>query len=165
MEVRGQGAEGGNGALTPDPIGSTPHADGFLTMGILDKKDYYYKRVFVDAFKSIEAAKQHPLTGKIAINGTSQGGGISLAVLGLTKEKIEAAMIDVPFLCDYMRACTITDTLPYNEIVRFCKTNRMYEKKAFETLSYFDCVLFAKRAKTKALFSVGQSYCRRRAPR
>ena len=155
MEVRGQGAEGGNGALTPDPIGSTPHADGFLTMGILDKKDYYYKRVFVDAFKSIEAAKQHPLTGKIAINGTSQGGGISLAVLGLTKEKIEAAMIDVPFLCDYMRACTITDTLPYNEIVRFCKTNRMYEKKAFETLSYFDCVLFAKRAKTKALFSVG----------
>ena len=93
MEVRGQGAEGGNGATTPDPIGSTPHADGFLTMGILDKNDYYYKRVFIDAVKSIEAAKQHEITGKIAVNGTSQGGGISLAVLGLssfTKEKIEA---------------------------------------------------------------------------
>ena len=64
-------------------------------------------------------------------------------------------MIDVPFLCDYKRACTITDTLPYNEIARFCKTNRMHEKKAFETLSYFDGALFAKRANVKALFSVG----------
>ncbi|AEM23213.1 acetyl xylan esterase, AXE1 family [Brachyspira intermedia PWS/A] len=158
MEVRGQGAEGGNGATTPDPVGSTPHADGFLTMGILDKKDYFYKRVFVDAFKSIEAAKEHPLTGKIAINGTSQGGGIALALLGLSalkNEKIEAAMIDVPFLCDYKRACTITDTLPYNEIARFCKTNRMYENRAFETLSYFDGAFFAKRSKVKALFSVG----------
>ncbi|WP_300370379.1 alpha/beta fold hydrolase [Brachyspira sp.] len=158
MEVRGQGAEGGNGATTADPVGSTPHADGFLTMGILDKKAYYYKRVFVDAFKSIEAVKEHSLTGKIAVNGTSQGGGISLAVLALAelkKEKIEAAMIDVPFLCDYKRACTITDTLPYNEIARFCKTNRMHEKTAFETLSYFDGALFAKRAKVKALFSVG----------
>ena len=158
MEVRGQGAEAGNGAVTSDPIGSAPHADGFLTMGILDKKDYYYKRVFVDAFKSIEAAKEHSLTGKIAVNGTSQGGGIALALLGISalkKEKIEAAMIDVPFLCDYKRACTITDTLPYNEIARFCKTNRMYEKTAFETLSYFDGSFFAKRSKVKALFSVG----------
>ena len=158
MEVRGQGAEGGNGATTPDPVGSTPHADGFLTMGILDKKDYYYKRVFIDAVKSIEATKEHPLTGKIAVNGTSQGGGIALAVLALAelkKEKIEAAMIDVPFLCDYKRACTITDTLPYNEIARFCKTNRKHEKTAFETLSYFDGSIFAKRAKAKALFSVG----------
>ena len=153
MEVRGQGAEGGNGATTPDPVGSTPHA-----MGILDKKDYFYKRVFVDAVKSIEAAKEHPLTERIAVNGTSQGGGIALALLGLSalkKEKIEAAMIDVPFLCDYKRACTITDTLPYNEIARFCKTNRMHENKAFETLSYFDGAFFAKRSKVKALFSVG----------
>ena len=64
-------------------------------------------------------------------------------------------MIDVPFLCDYKRACTITDTLPYNEIARFCKTNRMYENRAFETLSYFDGAFFAKRSKVKALFSVG----------
>ncbi len=108
MEIRGQGAEGGNGAITPDPVGSSPHADGFLTMGILDKKDYYYKRVFVDAVKSIEAAKEHELTGKIALNGTSQGGGISLAVSGLSSavnQKIEAAMIDVPFLCDYKAEC------------------------------------------------------------
>ncbi len=31
----------------------------------------------------------------------------------------------------------------------------MHEKKVFETLSYFDGALFAKRAETKALFSVG----------
>ena len=64
-------------------------------------------------------------------------------------------MADVPFLCDYKRASTITDTLPYNEIVRYCKTNRDKENIVFNTLSYFDGAFFAKRAKAKALFSVG----------
>lgn len=158
METRGQGAESGNGASTADPEGYGVHADGFLTKGILDKNDYYYRRVFIDALKAIEASKEHPLTEKIVINGGSQGGGISLAACALSELsniKIEAMMADVPFLCDYKRASTITDTLPYNEIARYCKTNRDKEDIVFNTLSYFDGVFFAKRAKAKALFSVG----------
>ena len=67
--------------------------------------------------------------------------------------KIEASLIDVPFLCDYRRAVTITDTYPYHQIARFCIAERTKENRVFETLSYFDGVFFAKRCKTKALFS------------
>lgn len=158
METRGQGAEDGNGASTIDPEGYGVHADGFLTKGILDKNDYYYKRVFIDALKAVEAVREHQSTYKIVINGSSQGGGISLAACALSELsniKIDAMMADVPFLCDYKRASTITDTLPYNEIVRYCKTNRDKENIVFNTLSYFDGAFFAKRAKAKALFSVG----------
>lgn len=158
MEVRGQGTEGiTNGlSLSYDPVGSGPHSDGFMTKGILNKDEYYYRRVFVDAIKAIEAATQHELTEKIAISGISQGGGISIAatsLAGMLDIKIEASLIDVPFLCDYRRAVTIVDTLPYNQIARFCVAERNKENQVFETLSYFDGVFFAKRCKTKALFS------------
>ena len=158
MEARGQGTEGlTNGlSMTYDPVGSGPHSDGFMTKGILNKDEYYYRRVFVDSIKAVEAAKQHELTDKIVISGISQGGGMSLAstcLAGKLNLKIEASLIDVPFLCDYRRAVTITDTYPYHQIARFCIAERTKENRVFETLSYFDGVFFAKRCKTKALFS------------
>ena len=158
MEARGQGTEGlTNGlSMTYDPVGSGPHSDGFMTKGILNKDEYYYRRVFIDSLKAIEAAKQHELTDKIVISGASQGGGMSLAstcLAGKLNLKIEASLIDVPFLCDYRRAVTITDTYPYHQIARFCIAERTKENRVFETLSYFDGVFFAKRCKTKALFS------------
>lgn len=154
MEARGQGTEGANGqSVTYDPVGSGPHSDGFLTKGILNKDEYYYRRVFIDSAKAIEAAKRHELTEKIIISGISQGGGMGLAAQSLTKEKIEAALIDVPFLCDFRRAVTLVDTYPYHQVARYCLSDRSKETQVFETLSYFDCVFFAKRCKAKALFS------------
>lgn len=154
MDIRGQGSECGSGGVTEDPIGSAPHSDGFLTMGILDKNTYYYRRVIIDGVKAIEAAKEHELTGNIIVNGTSQGGGIALAVSALSKDPI-LAMIDSPFLCDCKRACTTTDTLPYRELATYCRVHKNNVEKAFNTLSYFNGVFFAKRSKIDALFSVG----------
>ncbi len=64
-------------------------------------------------------------------------------------------MPDVPFLCHYRRATEIMDTFPYNEIGNYCKTHRDKVETVFRTLSYFDGVNFAARAKAQALFSVG----------
>ena len=158
MEARGQGAEGitNGGNLTYDPSSYGPHSDGFMTKGILNKDEYYYRRVFIDSVKAIEAAKQHELTDKIVISGMSQGGGMSLAstyLAGKLDIKIEASLIDVPFLCDFRRATTIVDSDPYRQIARFCIAERNKENQVFETLSYFDGVFFAKGCKTKALFS------------
>ena len=157
MEARAQGTEGGNGgSVTYDPVGSGPYSDGLLTKGILNKDEYYYRRVFIDSIKGIEAAKRHELTDKIVISGVSQGGGMSLAATYLAEKlnmKIEASLIDVPFLCDYRRAATITDTYPYHQIARYCLSDRSKENQVFETLTYFDGVFFARRCKTNALFS------------
>jgi len=64
-------------------------------------------------------------------------------------------MPEVPFLCHFERAVGLTDRDPYHEIVRYLSVHREAWPMAFETLSYFDGVNFAKRATAPALFSVG----------
>jgi cephalosporin-C deacetylase len=157
MDTRGQGSTWSAGD-TPDLYadGGNAHYPGSMTKGILDPKHYYYRRVFTDAVRAIEAARSHPEidAAQIAVTGGSQGGGITIAAAGLVPDVV-AAMPDVPFLCHYRRATEIEDTYPYKEIAEFCHVHRDKVDIVFNTLSYFDGVNFAARAKAKALFSVG----------
>ncbi len=157
MDTRGQGSVWQNGD-TPDlpEAGSSPHTPGFMTLGVFDPNAYYYRRLFLDGVRAIEAARQHPAVDpdRIAVTGRSQGGGITLAVAALVPD-VAVAMPDVPFLCHYPRATTISDEPPYSEISQFCKTHRNKVGDVFKTLSYFDGVNFAARGRARALFSVG----------
>jgi cephalosporin-C deacetylase len=155
MDTRGQGSAWRPGATADLPSeGSSVHFPGFMTLGILDPVTYYYRRVFSDAVRAVEAARAHAAVDhdRIAVTGGSQGGGIALAVSGL-EPTVAAAMPDVPFLCAYRRATEIVDTSPYSEITRFCKIHRDKVETVFRTLSYFDGVNFAARATAPALFS------------
>jgi cephalosporin-C deacetylase len=60
VDTRGQGSAWGGGGDTADPHGSGPHAPGFVTMGIEDPKSYYYRRVFTDAVRAVEAVRSLP---------------------------------------------------------------------------------------------------------
>jgi cephalosporin-C deacetylase len=156
MDTRGQGSNGWSVSETPDPdeVG-TPHTPGFMTRGILDPLQYYYRRVFTDAVRAVDAVGAHPRVDaeRVAITGASQGGGISLATAGLV-DGLFAVMTNVPFLCQYRRATEISDEFPYQEIVSYLKTHRDHVEQVFKTLSYFDGVNFAARAHAPALFSV-----------
>jgi cephalosporin-C deacetylase len=127
-----------------------------MTRGVLQPETYFYRRVFTDAVRAVEAARAHPAVdaSRVVVTGGSQGGGITLAVSGLD-QRIVAAMPDVPFLCHYRRATEITDTPPYNEITHYCQVHRDKTEQVFHTLSYFDGMNFAARASARALFSVG----------
>lgn len=157
MDTRGQGSGWRNGA-TADLYaeGGNPTIAGYMTQGILDPQHYFYRRVFTDAVRAVEAARSHPAIDpqRVAAMGGSQGGGITLAVAGLLPD-LAVAMPDVPFLCHYRRATELVDTAPYNEISRFCQRHRDQIATVFDTLSYFDGVNFAARAKAATLFSVG----------
>ena len=158
MDTRGQGSVWARGD-TPDldAGGSSPQFPGFMTRGVLDPKTYYYRRVFTDAVRALEAAEAHPAVDaqRLAVAGVSQGGGIALAAAGLAPRTVKVALPDVPFLCHYRRATEITAAHPYEEISRFCQTHRDKVETVFQTLAYFDGVNFAARARAKALFSVG----------
>jgi cephalosporin-C deacetylase len=155
MDTRGQGSSWSAGD-TPDLYaeGGNAHFPGSMTKGILDPRHYYYRRVFTDAVRAIEAARSHPGINatQIAVTGGSQGGGITIAAAGLVPDVV-AAMPDVPFLCHYRRATEIVDTYPYKEIAEYCHVHRDKVDTVFNTLSYFDGVNFATRAKARALFS------------
>ncbi len=156
MDTRGQGSSWAVGE-TPDPDATgAPSHPGFMTQGILDPRTYYYRRVFADAVRAVEAARAHPAidAGRIAVTGGSQGGGISIAVAALVPD-IAATMPDVPFLCDFPRAITVADSDPYGEIVRYLKLHRDHVEAALTTLSYFDVAVLGRSATAPALFSVG----------
>jgi cephalosporin-C deacetylase len=157
MDTRGQGSTWSPGATTDlAPDGTGPHVPGFMTMGILDPKKHYFRRAFTDAVRAVEAARSHPEvdSAHVAVTGGSQGGGLTIAAAGLDPT-IEVVMPDVPFLCHYRRASEITDSHPYQEIVLYLHTHRDHVDAAFRTLSYFDGVNLAVRARGSALFSVG----------
>jgi cephalosporin-C deacetylase len=157
METRGHGGDNpSRPGMTGDPYGgSHPHAQGMMSRGILDPDDYYYRRVFTDAVRAVDVAAAHPSVDatRIVASGGSQGGGISQAVAAL-HPSIKAALIDVPFLTHFRRAVEITDSDPYQEIVRFLSARRGTEEQVFRTLSYFDGLNFAARGKVPALYSV-----------
>jgi cephalosporin-C deacetylase len=156
MDTRGQGSTWAVGD-TPDPDApGAPAHPGYMTRGILDPRDYYYRRVFTDAVRAVEAVRSHDAVdpGKVAVTGGSQGGGISLAVAGLVPD-LAAVAPNVPFLCDFPRSITLADKLPYAEIVRYLKAHRDHVDRALGTLSYFDGAILGKRATVPALFSVG----------
>lgn len=154
MDTRGQGSVWRQGD-TPDlPDGANPSVPGFMTQGILDPKTYYYRRVYTDAVRAIEAARSHEAVDsrRIAATGNSQGGGITVAVSGLVPD-LAAAMPNVPFLCHFRRAVGLTDNQPYAEIVRYLSIHRDKEEAVFNTLDYFDGMNFAARSTIPALYS------------
>ena len=72
MDTRGQGSSWQPGD-TPDNAGEgqNPQIPGFMTRGILDKRHYYYRRVFTDAVRALEAAVSEPSVdaSRIAVAG------------------------------------------------------------------------------------------------
>jgi cephalosporin-C deacetylase len=160
MDTRGQGF-GGSLGETADPhpsAGGVAHA-GLMTRGAWSREDYYYRRVYVDAFRAVEAAQAHPEVdaSRVILAGVSQGGGIVVAVAGLAAGRLDgviAALPDVPFLQDFPRAIDITPSGPYPEIAAFLGRHRDRYESTLAVLNYFDGVNLARAATAPALYSV-----------
>ena len=155
MDTRGQGAGWSVGDTPDDGPGAGPAYPGSMTRGIQDPATYYYRRVYTDAVRAVEAVRTHPGIDaeRVLVAGGSQGGGIALAVAGLVPD-LAGVIADVPFLQHIRRATEITDEFPYKEVADFCKTHRDKVETVFRTLSYFDGLNFAARAVAPALYSV-----------
>ncbi|MCW5721114.1 MAG: acetylxylan esterase [Devosia sp.] len=154
MDTRGQGSGWSMGA-TADPVGTMPSIPGVMTKGIVERNDYYYRRLFTDGVRAIDMLLGQGFVDedRIAVCGGSQGGGIALAVAGIDS-RVRAVMPDVPFLCDFPRAVRVAGRDPYLEIVRFLAQHRDKGEQVFDTLRYFDGVNFARQSQAAALFSV-----------
>ena len=112
MDTRGQGS-GWSAGDTPDLGLSGPSIPGVMTRGIESRETYYYRRLFTDAVRAVEVARELPGVdgSRVAVLGGSQGGGIALAAAGLVPG-LAAVIAYVPFLCDFPRALTIHDNDP-----------------------------------------------------
>lgn len=156
MDTRGQGSGAGSGGETPDPHGSGPATSGSMTRGIDAPDGYYYRRVFTDAALLVDAVRALEAVDaeRVAVSGASQGGGIALAVAGLTPG-LAAVLPDVPFLSDMRRSVESTPRGPFMDVRTYLSVHRDRVEETFTTLAYFDAVNFARRATAPARFSVG----------
>ena len=155
MDTRGQGSTWGSGGSTEDPHGSGAQHPGFMTKGITDKYQYYFRRLITDSVLAVSAVRSLELVAadQVAVTGGSQGGGLAAIVAGLVPNLL-ATMPDVPFLSNFRRAVGLAGRDPYLEIARYLSVHRDYVKPAFDTLDYFDAINFVINAKSPALFSV-----------
>lgn len=155
MDTRGQGT-GRTVGHTDDPVGSHASAFGHLTKGISSPETYYYRRLYTDAVRAVDAIRSFDTVDadRVSVSGTSQGGGMALAVAGLA-EGLTAVMADVPFLCHFRRATEITDAEPYFEVTKYLRAHRDQIEQVFATLAYFDGAVLGRQATAPALFSVG----------
>jgi cephalosporin-C deacetylase len=160
MDTRGEAGSFSSPGSTADPhADSKPHTAGLVTRGIHDPEEYFYRRVFTDAVRAIDAAAAHPRVdgSRIVVAGGSQGGAIAQATAALSTlragTQVAAALIDVPFLTHVRRAVDITDGEPYQEIVRYLAAQRARVEETFATLAYFDGLAMASLGTAPALYS------------
>jgi len=156
MDTRGQGSSWSIGDTRDPEAPGDPAHPGFMTQGILEPETYYYRRVYADAVRAIEAVRSHPAVdgARVAVTGGSQGGGLSIVAASLVHDLI-GTMPDVPFLSDFPRSVAIAVRDPYAEISRYLKVHRDHVERVMTTLAYFDIAILGSRATAPSLFSVG----------
>ncbi|WP_299038612.1 acetylxylan esterase [uncultured Pseudokineococcus sp.] len=153
MDTRGQGS-GWTRGDTPDSGPAGPQVPGVMTRGITSRETYYYRRLFTDAARAVDAARTLDVVDpeRVAVVGTSQGGGTAIAAAALVPD-VAALAAKVPFLCDFPRAITITDDDPFSEVARYLATHREQVDAVMEVLAHFDGVNLARRGRAPARFS------------
>lgn len=151
VDVRGQ-----PGSSIDTAAYSAGHAKGWMTKGILNEQEYYYRGVYVDSVRALEflATREEVDMERVGLTGFSQGGGLSLAVAALD-DRPALTMPGMPFLCHFERPLEISKAQPYWEFAEYMRHYPDRAGRVFRTLSYFDNLNLADWIKCPALFSVG----------
>jgi cephalosporin-C deacetylase len=149
MDCRGQNGRSQDSGNYPEG-----HQSGWMTQGITNPNNYYYRYVYSDAVRALEllANREEVDADRLAITGVSQGGGITLAVAALSERPI-LALPDIPFLCDFPRSIAITPRNPYPEIPAYLRYHPHQQEQVYRTLSYIDNLNLAPRIKCRTVIS------------
>ncbi|WP_437206890.1 acetylxylan esterase [Planctomicrobium sp. SH664] len=112
----------------------------------------YYQGAFADLMRAIDyvCTRDDLDSSRLALVGTSQGGGLSLAVASLD-HRVTAVVAHVPFLCAMPLAAEIQGSL-VNRLLT--KANRN-DAAALATLRYFDPLLLCGWLRAPVLMSSG----------
>lgn len=150
LDVRGQMGRTGN-HLASD----SGQAKGFISQNILDKDRCYYRAFLIDALRGIDwvSNRQEIDSERIAVSGSSQGGGLALA-MGALHEKVCAIVANIPNLC-HLDYGIYHSTGSLSELAHYLNHYPQHLSQVLDTLSYFDMLNLAHRIQIPAMLSVG----------
>lgn len=134
---------------------STGSTQSVVCKGILDKNEYYYRAVYMDALKAIDFVCEQPEIdkSKIIVHGGSQGGGIGMAVCALDPRPW-LALLDVPSNSNIEKRIEGNHGA-YAQVAEYLKRFPTRVDQVYNTLSYFDTMNLAGQIKCNVLASVG----------
>jgi cephalosporin-C deacetylase len=123
-----------------------------LTWNLAKPEGASYQGAFSDVIRGVDylLTRNDIDKKRIAIAGTSQGGGIALAVASLDA-RIRAVVAHVPFLCDMRQAARTEGSL----IKELLDTAQMNNEQYLSSLEYFDPLNLVPSMKAPALISSG----------
>jgi cephalosporin-C deacetylase len=119
----------------------------------LDKPDgYYYQLAYADILRGIDylMTRKDIDHDRVGIAGTSQGGGIALAVAALDP-RLKAVVAHVPFLCDVRQSARTEGAL----IKRLLDTAKLNDEPHLRTLDYIDPLQLVPTLRAPTLVSSG----------
>lgn len=159
MECPGQG---GDGVYAGAPAGTT--AADHIVMGLAgDPEGFYYTEVFQDTCLMVRLAlaMRELDSGRIYVNGASQGGGLGLVCTALNPAHIRKCAALYPFLADYRRAWDLDRDEVVFTGMKYC--TRWFDPagerldEMFTKLGYIDVLHFVDRIACPVLFGTGLS--------
>ena len=124
---------------------------GFSSLGEDDPYRYYYRRVVLGALRAFDYLRTRPDvdTSRLAVAGSSQGGGLSLLVASLEK-RLKAAAFEVPAMCDQTGVFYGRPTGWPHMLDRDSGS----DERVVRTSRYYDAALAARFVRAPCMFTV-----------
>ncbi|MBL63111.1 MAG: hypothetical protein CMI30_06825 [Opitutae bacterium] len=122
--------------------------------GLDDKQGYFYQGAYMDCVRAVDflSSRKEVDPKRIAVGGSSQGGGFSFATAALD-QRVSLCVPDVPFLADWEKYFKTTHWPEMNKWIA-AKDSRNWES-TLKTLSYFDTMNLAPWIKCPVFMGVG----------
>ncbi len=142
--------------LTGSHTGFASHqSPGWMNMGLLDKRDFYFYHTWTDALRLLQVAFQRPELdpARVAVEGGSQGGGAALAMAAL-EPRVALCMADVPSMCRLEKR-VFDRSGGAKHIAEVLRDHPEFVEQVCTTLSYFDNLNLAARIRCPVLVSCG----------
>ncbi|MBQ2741444.1 MAG: acetylxylan esterase [Oscillospiraceae bacterium] len=150
MDVRSQGGTTVDKAnyTSGDMLG------GIMTRGILDKREFYMKNIYLDAIRAVDVVETLPEVDpeRIVTYGASQGGALSITASALSRKVKKCYTAVTSYCCIPQRVYSATGVFASTH--SFLRTYPEYTDTAMDTLSYFDMNNMVSLLSVPSLFCV-----------
>ena len=134
-----------------------PGYPGLLVHNILDRDTYGYRGFYMDAVRAFDflAGLDEVDDSRVGVQGSSQGGALTLLVASLRAAETAAASAGAPYLCSMMDSASLTRSYPYEEINEALRANPGKEQVIRQTLDYYDIHNFVDRITSPIIVNIG----------
>jgi cephalosporin-C deacetylase len=132
-----------------------PGFPGYLLSGLSDKNQYIYRGAYMDCIRAMDflCSRDEVDTTRLAVEGGSQGGALSIATASLDK-RVKFCLPDVPFLSNFRLYFDIA-SWPAGEFkMHHFKTGKKWED-IYGVLDYIDVTNHAPNVSCPVIMGVG----------